>query len=197
MKKSKRAENKAENKAKIIEASRKLFSEKGLDKTSVSDIVKMANIGRGTFYNYFKTPTAVFTEIIDKNNKEINEVIVSSRKDAKSVYEFLYSSFKAFFDLETTKERALFQKNNQNHIRSVSYSSSSILSIVTKLQRDLEKENSLQLEEKEDYKLFSLVAVAAASELSIGQHQFDFKVSNEKMAHFLAKLFTEGLTQTN
>ena len=38
---------------RIIQSAIKLFQEKGIDKTTISDIVRNANIAQGTFYIYF------------------------------------------------------------------------------------------------------------------------------------------------
>ena len=45
--------NKQQNRDSIILASRKVFTEKGLDSSNVREIVSEAGLGSGTFYNYF------------------------------------------------------------------------------------------------------------------------------------------------
>ena len=49
----KRQINKQLNRDSIIVASRKVFTEKGLDSSNVREIVSQAGLGSGTFYNYF------------------------------------------------------------------------------------------------------------------------------------------------
>ena len=51
--KEKRQLNKQQNRDSIILASRKVFTEKGLDSSNVREIVSKAGLGSGTFYNYF------------------------------------------------------------------------------------------------------------------------------------------------
>ena len=41
------------------------FSKKGVDNTTVSEIIKKADIGRGTFYNYFSDVNHIFDSIIE------------------------------------------------------------------------------------------------------------------------------------
>ncbi|WP_066223521.1 TetR/AcrR family transcriptional regulator [Formosa haliotis] len=193
MQTSRREQNKIEKRERIIKASLSLFSEKGLENTSISDIVEVSKIGRGTFYNYYNTPKDVFCEIIDRLNCEINFEVKEAQAGVDNAYDFLYASFKAYFDLVSTGKMAMFHKNNQNQIRSVSYNSESILSIVKNMQDDIKRFPEVSLVDDMYFRMFSLVAISSASELFICSHQKYFEASKEKMAHFLANLFVKGL----
>lgn len=46
--------NKTEKQNKLLDAAFKLFSEKGINNTSIQDIVEEAGVAKGTFYLYFK-----------------------------------------------------------------------------------------------------------------------------------------------
>jgi AcrR family transcriptional regulator len=50
---------------KILKAAIDVISEKGLDKTSISDIVKKAGVAQGTFYLYFSSKKALIPAIAD------------------------------------------------------------------------------------------------------------------------------------
>jgi AcrR family transcriptional regulator len=50
---------------KILQAAIDVISEKGLDKTSISTIVKKAGIAQGTFYLYFSSKKALIPAIAD------------------------------------------------------------------------------------------------------------------------------------
>lgn len=41
-----------------------LFTEKGFDNTTVSEIADAADIGKGTFFTYFPTKEAIFSEVV-------------------------------------------------------------------------------------------------------------------------------------
>ncbi len=58
------ARKKLEKKNAIIKSSFKLFVEKGIAKTSIDDIVKGANMAKGTFYLYFKDKEALLDEMV-------------------------------------------------------------------------------------------------------------------------------------
>lgn len=55
---------KMEKKNAIIKSAFELFVEKGIAKTSIDDIVKGANMAKGTFYLYFKDKDALLDEMV-------------------------------------------------------------------------------------------------------------------------------------
>ncbi len=55
--------NKNEKYTKILQAAIHVISEQGLDKTSISDIVKVAGVAQGTFYLYFRSKKALIPAI--------------------------------------------------------------------------------------------------------------------------------------
>lgn len=48
----------------ILNAARKLFSEKGFDHTSMEEVAKAAKIAKGTVYLYFESKVVLFFEVI-------------------------------------------------------------------------------------------------------------------------------------
>ena len=62
----KRQINKKNNRESIITSSRKILTEKSIDSASVREIVSIAKLGSGTFYNYFDDKNAVFLIIIER-----------------------------------------------------------------------------------------------------------------------------------
>ncbi|MGG3928644.1 TetR family transcriptional regulator [Metabacillus fastidiosus] len=52
-------------KEKIVQAAIEVFKEKGIEKTKISDIVKLANIAQGTFYLYFPSKLSVMPAIAE------------------------------------------------------------------------------------------------------------------------------------
>jgi AcrR family transcriptional regulator len=51
----------------ILKVSKDLFSRFGLVKTTVDEIAKLARIGKGTVYHYFKSKEDIFAEVIQKD----------------------------------------------------------------------------------------------------------------------------------
>ncbi|WNS78522.1 TetR family transcriptional regulator [Domibacillus sp. DTU_2020_1001157_1_SI_ALB_TIR_016] len=67
---------------KILQAAIEVISEKGLDKTTVSDIVKKAGIAQGTFYLYFRSKNALIPAIAENllthSLKKIKQEVVGT-----------------------------------------------------------------------------------------------------------------------
>lgn len=52
-------------KEKIIHAAIEMFTNKGIDKTTISDIVRLAEIGQGTFYLYYPSKMSLMPAIAE------------------------------------------------------------------------------------------------------------------------------------
>ena len=64
-------------KQKIINAGRKLFSEKGYYKTNSKEIAREAGVSTGSFYMYFPDKKPLFLEIFQSYYREITEKVLS------------------------------------------------------------------------------------------------------------------------
>lgn len=60
----------------ILDASASLFMQKGYDKTTINDILERVDIGKGTFYHYFKSKEEVMDAIISR----MLELVVKAAK---------------------------------------------------------------------------------------------------------------------
>ena len=91
---SKRELNKQLVRERLLIEALELFATKGFEQTTVSDIVEAAEIGRGTFYNYFPDVKAIFSAVIDNMNIQLQQLTEEAKKEGSSLYELLYISFK-------------------------------------------------------------------------------------------------------
>ena len=80
MKKDEKKEDKQEKKEQLLSASYDLFMNKGVEETSIQDIVNEAHTGKGTFYYYFKDKQDVKKTLI---NAVAQRLINSSIKNVK------------------------------------------------------------------------------------------------------------------
>ncbi len=173
-----------------------LFSEQGLEKTTVSDIVDRTGIARGTFYNYFTDINSLFDALIESLNIRVKESIQQARIQSDNVYDYLYNTFKNYFDLIGTEEMIRFHVVNQAHIRQSSYQSEIIKVIVKNLNRDLKSDLKINaFSEKYEFLLLSYMLVGAPPELFLATHTTDINLSSEQLATFLAKLFHKVLME--
>ena len=64
-------QQKQEKKQSLLDAAYALFTEKGITKTSVDEIVRGANVAKGTFYLYFHDKTDVLQDLIYKTSYRV------------------------------------------------------------------------------------------------------------------------------
>ena len=94
----KREQTKVQNREIILEAARQVFAELGFGATTVRDIIRATPLASGTFYNYFKSKEEVYQAIRDDVALAIRPRLRDERLKAKSVEEFISSTFHTFMD---------------------------------------------------------------------------------------------------
>lgn len=86
----------SERRNEILDTAESLFSEKGYEKTSTTDITKKMGVAQGTLYYYFKSKEALANALIDRQLKgikqEFTEVIYNETLTAyeKIAWIFVY-----------------------------------------------------------------------------------------------------------
>ena len=63
-------QRKAETKRKLINAAKKLFDKHGFEEVSVNEIVKKANVAKGTFYQHYETKVDILADVV----RDVGEV---------------------------------------------------------------------------------------------------------------------------
>lgn len=191
---SKREANKALIREKLVEVSFNFFCHKGLNETTVADIVEAAGIGRGTFYNYFGDVRAIFKHIVELENQHLFEAIREATKQANGFYDLLYQSFKAYVDRVSRPELEPFILKNHTHIREASYGTESLKKEVKNLREELRSQKSRgQFQDEREIKLLSQILVGAPIEMYLNLKRSGLNYTSEEIADFLAKLFTKGM----
>ena len=154
------------------------------------------HIARGTFYNYFSDINALFDALIEALNSRIREGVKKTRKETHSVYDYLYGTFKSYYNIIGTPEMIQFHIINQAHIRQSTYQSDMIKNIVKNLIRDLKSSKKIKaFNKKHEFLLLSFMLVGAPPELFIATHTSDINLTSEQLATFLAKLFHKVLME--
>jgi AcrR family transcriptional regulator len=96
-------ERKAETRDMIIQAARKVFSEKGYHKAQISDIVKEAGISTGSVYAHFKDKLDLFEQISRENLENLRTRLKELRQtthpgDVRERVQRWKQTYAAFFD---------------------------------------------------------------------------------------------------
>ena len=74
-----REERKAQNRAKLLLAARKVFAEKGYGEATARDIVRATDLATGTFYNYFPDQQAAFVALLDEMSEKGRALVRAQR----------------------------------------------------------------------------------------------------------------------
>ena len=192
----KRATQKQQVRKRLMREGLMLFSTRGLEKTTVADIVDKSEVARVTFYNYFPDTQSLFDALIEQLNLNVKGAIQQTRRESDNVYDYLFGTFKSYFELIGTPEMIQFHILNQAHIRQSSYQSDIIKTIVKNLNRDLKSDLKIKaFTEKYEFLLLSFMLVGAPPELFLATHTSDINLSSDQLATFLAKLFHKVLME--
>lgn len=76
---------------KILDAARVVFAEKGINQARIDDITERADIGKGTFYNYFRTKESLVGVLMANVLTDLNRVINQNCQNAGNLTELLDS----------------------------------------------------------------------------------------------------------
>lgn len=101
-----RAQKKKElRRYEILQAAQSLISQKGYQFTTISDIIKKADISRGTFYLYFQSMEAVFNALVDELIEKVMKCVKSVQLEDGQPMQDLRSNIERVVDvLFTHKE---------------------------------------------------------------------------------------------
>ncbi|SDH35210.1 TetR/AcrR family transcriptional regulator [Desulfosporosinus hippei] len=90
---SRREKKKLQTKKTISEIALKLFSTKGLEETTIAEIMEKAALGTGTFYNYFETKEAILkyclAERIDCAKQTCEDIQTSDLNATEKLHQIL------------------------------------------------------------------------------------------------------------
>lgn len=87
-------EKKRDNKLQIIQSSIKMFEKKGVEKTTIRDIMNNTDLGLGTFYSYFKDKEDLKEQIV--LSKVVDLVLEAEKKCTQEDHVERFISFTDF-----------------------------------------------------------------------------------------------------
>src|ERR671935_2859800 len=95
-----REELKAQNRAKLLAAARKVFAEKGLGAATARDIVRETDLATGTFYNYFEDKNDAFRALISDHAAKARQLARAQRRTpGRTVEERILGAYRSYFEL--------------------------------------------------------------------------------------------------
>ena len=86
---SRRQRHSAETRERLFRAALKLFAERGFSETSVEDITEAADVGKGTFFNYFPSKDHILLAFGEMQLAKLEEAVSKARAIDEPMPEFL------------------------------------------------------------------------------------------------------------
>lgn len=95
---SRRERKKEETRRRILEASFNLFVSQGFDNTTIDQITEEADVGKGTFYNYFPTKEAALYEFMEDLGSQREPIVWPDILAMRDTRERLARGFQSLAD---------------------------------------------------------------------------------------------------
>ena len=109
-----REERKANNRAKLLAAARRVFAEKGLGEATARDIVRGTDLATGTFYNYFTDKEDAFRALLEELSEKARRVARTQRRQpGRTLEERIEGAYRSYFQI-AVEDRELFAVFRRN-----------------------------------------------------------------------------------
>ena len=163
----KREQTKLANRAAILAAARRVFSDMGYGAASVRDIVRATDLATGTFYNYFPDKETVLRALVDEIAVEARARVRAARTAATSVEGFVADGFRAYFEfLVEDPETVALMRRNAGTIRTM-FDEPALGAGIEELRADLEAAVAAGRIPHHDADLMAAAMVGAAVEVGL------------------------------
>ena len=86
---SRRERRSADIRERLFRSALRLFAEKGFAETTVEDITEAADVGKGTFFNYFPSKDHILLAFSDMQLGKLSELVAHFRNSNQSLREFI------------------------------------------------------------------------------------------------------------
>ncbi|AFM23746.1 TetR/AcrR family transcriptional regulator [Desulfomonile tiedjei] len=87
---NRREKRRTETRERIVQQALRLFSERGVMATTVEDITNAADVGKGTFFNYFPSKEDILTYLCQSQMGKIKEFVSKAIHSTESMDQVLY-----------------------------------------------------------------------------------------------------------
>lgn len=86
-----RARRQAETRARILRAALDLFARRGFFSTTVEQITEAANVGKGTFFNYFPSKEHVLAGFAEVQTAKVQAALKEARQGGTSMHQIWHN----------------------------------------------------------------------------------------------------------
>ncbi|WP_338556952.1 TetR/AcrR family transcriptional regulator [Paenibacillus sp. KS-LC4] len=96
-----------DRKTLILEAAAQSFAQFGYKATTMDLVSKIANVGKGTIYTFFKTKEELFEEILGKAFAELQSIMSEGTKQDAAFVDNLFNVLDSILDFRSDHELAV------------------------------------------------------------------------------------------
>lgn len=182
-----------ERRSEIIAAARHLFLTKGIENTSISDIVKAAGIAQGTFYLYFDSKEAIIEAVIEEMADEISHDIpaIPRNRELSAPQKIIHVVDELYAAVRRSQAVEYFQHGGNRQIRSgiIEAITKRLLPPAGQIIAEGMRERAFNLSYPDE--TATVVAVAIQAIYSMDMHQDD--VSAQRWKEALTDFILKGL----
>lgn len=107
-------------KNQILDAAISIFAKKGFASAKTDDIARLANLGKGTIYRYFKNKKALFLALIDRGLEGLRDLMskeVGNVEDPLEKIETAIKTYLSFFEKNSSFVDLLVHEHSGFHER--------------------------------------------------------------------------------
>jgi AcrR family transcriptional regulator len=163
----KRERTKAANRAAILTAARRVFSDIGYGAASVRDVVRGTDLATGTFYNYFPDKESVLRALVDEIAVEARARVRAARMAATTLEGFVARGFRAYFEfLVEDPETVALMRRNAGTIRAM-FDEPALGAGIEELRADLQTAVAAGRVPRHDADLMAAAMVGAGIEVGL------------------------------
>ena len=189
----KREQTKAANRAAILGAARRVFSQIGYGAATVRDIVRETDLATGTFYNYFPDKESVLHALLDEAAEEIRSRVRAARKTSTTLHEFVEGGFRAYYGyLVEDPQTFELLRRNAGTVRSL-FDEPTVGAGVAELREDLAAGIRSGLIPDHDVEYMAAAMVGAGFEVAVRMLERDPPDVDGAVA-FVTGIFLAGLS---
>lgn len=164
-KRGKREETKAQNRAVILDAARRVFADMGFASATVRDIIRATPLASGTFYNYFKSKEEVFQAIHDETALKIRPRLREERARAETVDQFVSGTFRTIFEFAAAERDTIYGRPGRTHML-VRMDTPEIVAGFEELREDIERATQRGLFPSVDANFLMAAMIGVAREVA-------------------------------
>lgn len=180
----------------VIEAAAKSFSLFGYKATTMDQVAKIANVGKGTIYTFFANKEELFDEILRSVIEEMREVVLREIQDDLPFLDKLYKGLDAMLEYRGAQE-LLVKLSQEVREFGTPQAQEAMQQIENVIFDYLEKQLALAENQGEmikvDPKIVAFVMVKLYIALSVDWNKQHNALSKEEIKHYISLFMAEGL----